>query len=601
MIRVFAALLVVAGCGGGKSGIRVTIQAAMTIADITRVTVTVENEGQKGTADFSASGFLEAGRAQTLFLLLPPGRQGRASIMAEVHGAAGVLARGDTSVNIELGRQVDAMVFLTGVPLPDMGGPSDLSIDDAWAADLAAVDLAADIPALDLSSDDSTAETVDIALSPDLSTGLDLHSPDLMPPPDLILLPDLTLGDMKPPSCTDNHKNGDESDVDCGGSCPMKCSAGKGCNASADCKATAACFQNRCSCTTKPNFNNFALQGNLNYPVGVAIVDLDNNGGLDLAVANMNDCSITIFLNDGSATFKFSQRLMVGCTKARSIETGRFDGNAFSDLVIGTVGGDKVHVLLNDGLNDGNGLFQGPGTALAAGTDPIGIRTPDLNNDQLDDLVVGSSSGLAIVMNSPMPMGFKTMMSLPAGGHCSATAAGDWNGDGRVDIACTGAVGSVVTFVQEANNGSFKGAQKIDWSGYTLDTAVCKGAVNLVSGREAKAPHLGLLRNFNKGDFQPPLEAGVVPNTTGLAVGDLNLDGLPDVALVSNHFTVDNLNFVALFYAKQDCTYSDQARVDAGVDEFDVGLGDLDGNGKLDMVVTNGKNSLLQVYLNLCE
>ncbi|MCO4763393.1 MAG: hypothetical protein KC502_17885 [Myxococcales bacterium] len=40
---------------------------------------------------------------------------------------------------------------------------------------------------------------------------------------------------MAPPSCTDKIKNGDETDVDCGGSCKTKCSTGKGCKANADC------------------------------------------------------------------------------------------------------------------------------------------------------------------------------------------------------------------------------------------------------------------------------------------------------------------------------------------------------------------------------
>ena len=40
-----------------------------------------------------------------------------------------------------------------------------------------------------------------------------------------------------PPSCTDGSKNGDETDVDCGGSCPNACIDGKGCKAGADCKS----------------------------------------------------------------------------------------------------------------------------------------------------------------------------------------------------------------------------------------------------------------------------------------------------------------------------------------------------------------------------
>src|SRR4029079_4282576 len=36
------------------------------------------------------------------------------------------------------------------------------------------------------------------------------------------------------PTCSDNVKNGTETDKDCGGTCP-KCADGKGCNVAADC------------------------------------------------------------------------------------------------------------------------------------------------------------------------------------------------------------------------------------------------------------------------------------------------------------------------------------------------------------------------------
>jgi hypothetical protein len=37
------------------------------------------------------------------------------------------------------------------------------------------------------------------------------------------------------PLCSDGVKNGDETDVDCGGSCPNRCALGKGCQVSGDC------------------------------------------------------------------------------------------------------------------------------------------------------------------------------------------------------------------------------------------------------------------------------------------------------------------------------------------------------------------------------
>lgn len=55
---------------------------------------------------------------------------------------------------------------------------------------------------------------------------------------------------VDPPTCTDGRKNGDESDVDCGGSCAAgagaTCATGKGCASGPDCKS-GLCEGNLCA------------------------------------------------------------------------------------------------------------------------------------------------------------------------------------------------------------------------------------------------------------------------------------------------------------------------------------------------------------------
>ena len=62
----------------------------------------------------------------------------------------------------------------------------------------------------------------------------------------------------QPPSCTDGILNGDETDVDCGGSCAVtpagQCATAKSCKLSTDCKSLGCDYNNKCaagrSCTT---------------------------------------------------------------------------------------------------------------------------------------------------------------------------------------------------------------------------------------------------------------------------------------------------------------------------------------------------------------
>lgn len=52
------------------------------------------------------------------------------------------------------------------------------------------------------------------------------------------------------PSCTDKIKNGDETDVDCGGTCDTKCAFGKTCATLADCDAAIGVCSQSLKCTT---------------------------------------------------------------------------------------------------------------------------------------------------------------------------------------------------------------------------------------------------------------------------------------------------------------------------------------------------------------
>ncbi|MEZ4225770.1 MAG: plastocyanin/azurin family copper-binding protein [Polyangiaceae bacterium] len=70
------------------------------------------------------------------------------------------------------------------------------------------------------------------------------------------------------PSCSDNVKNGTETDVDCGGTCP-KCANGKACTQNGDC-TSAQCAGNSCAWVVivAPNGDNSFQPASLTIPVG---------------------------------------------------------------------------------------------------------------------------------------------------------------------------------------------------------------------------------------------------------------------------------------------------------------------------------------------
>ncbi len=78
----------------------------------------------------------------------------------------------------------------------------------------------------------------------------------------------------KAPTCDDALLSGDESDLDCGGSCLTKCGDGQNCNVPADC-GSGACLMNKCA---PPQTCKDLLAGDPTLDDGVYNLDLDGPG-----------------------------------------------------------------------------------------------------------------------------------------------------------------------------------------------------------------------------------------------------------------------------------------------------------------------------------
>jgi hypothetical protein len=178
----------------------------------------------------------------------------------------------------------------------------------------------------------------------------------------------------------------------------------------------------------------------------------------------------------------------------------------------------------------------------------------------------------------------------------SATVA-DFNGDGVSDIAVacsSGSQGSVRVILGQ-RNGTFQtpksystenGSEMIaaaDWNGDQKPDLV-------VSNYDDDS--LSILLNQGDGSFQPAVRIAVDPKPFRLAVGDVNGDHRTDIVVPS-----DSTN-LAVMLSNGDGTFR---RVDAAltVPSITVALGDLTGDGKLDIVATGELDKDLHVLRGL--
>jgi hypothetical protein len=159
--------------------------------------------------------------------------------------------------------------------------------------------------------------------------------------------------------------------------------------------------------------------------------DFDNDGHIDICTANTSTASVSIVLGAGDGTFSSHQEVAVGAVP-HGIAVLDMDGDADLDIATANTQGNNVSILFNDGA----GVF-GPATSFeGGGTHEWGLGAGDMNNDGIDDLVVGAHTSERILVQLGRGDGTFTPMPFQgAGGLVWMLALGDLDGDGNLDVS----------------------------------------------------------------------------------------------------------------------------------------------------------------------
>jgi len=270
-------------------------------------------------------------------------------------------------------------------------------------------------------------------------------------------------------------------------------------------------------------------------PWSIVAVDLNHDGNLDLAVADSLSNYVYILLGNGDGTFQKATRSPTLPRYPTMVNSGDFNGDGIPDLVAASY--SVISVL----LGNGDGTFQSPvNTPPPFAVESIGLG--DFNHDGKLDLVeagtFGSGGNLGILLGNGNGT-FRDGASYAVGQSPESIAVADFSGDHKLDLAVANSEGGTISVMLGNGDGTFQTSVDYPIAFCVWLTAADvngDGKLDLVAAADYARNLSGAVVLLNNGDgtFQAPAYyPGSWPDAGDSAVGDFNGDGKPDLVITN--------------------------------------------------------------------
>jgi hypothetical protein len=277
-------------------------------------------------------------------------------------------------------------------------------------------------------------------------------------------------------------------------------------------------------------------------PTSVVVGDFNRDGNLDVALGTSGG-QVDVFPGNGDGTFGDPQVFDLGSNNSiQSLVAGDFNRDGKLDLAVASTlfSGQTQTGLVTILLGNGDGTFR-RGAATTLALDAQGLAAADLNGDGKLDLVTttwlpdGTRNVEVLLGNGNGTFGRPT--AVLTGTRATSVATGDFNGDGKPDLAVVDGFNNRVFILPGMGNGTFGSAISFQFNNPVLGLGGPAVGDFFGTGKLSLALTTGLstvsvLQGNGDGTFQAPVNyvAGFHGVTADVVAGDFNGDGRLDLA-----------------------------------------------------------------------
>jgi hypothetical protein len=294
------------------------------------------------------------------------------------------------------------------------------------------------------------------------------------------------------------------------------------------------------------------------------------------------------------------------------IASADFDGDGRPDLVVADGDSTNIEVFLNKSTPGVFSFTQQYYFALPNSDVAAAVAAGDMDGDGKPDIVVSTvlSPRLYVFLNTSSAgvISFANPVQLAQGSYSLGLTVGDCNGDGKPEIIVANVADNTISvYANNSTVGNLAFAARMNLTPASSDVAYAvavsdidgDGMAEIVTA-DAGGNNVSVFHNTGSPggalSFAPYADFAVGATPESIAVGDIDGDGKPDI--VTGNYNDGTLSVLHNTSTSGSVSFATSVPAPAGSNPQAVAISDLDGDGKPDIIAANFSDNDVSVYRN---